>query len=216
MNKLNFSSIGLATLGSMAAVGMATAPAQAIGISGSLEWDNGTDSFIDEIDSTDPFDTFDVLFSPQGIAASFGASGDFTVPFPTIPDLYDVDPVLGEFAAMGVAGEYELVGDLAFEFDNGVTMTLPGGAEFDLIPAPGGSVEFDLVGDAEWMAMGIPGLDPSEAVSSTFEFEQTPGADFGGYVAQADFVHAVPEPGTILGLLAVGGLGLGLKKKKQS
>ncbi|NET75731.1 PEP-CTERM sorting domain-containing protein [Okeania sp. SIO1F9] len=42
------------------------------------------------------------------------------------------------------------------------------------------------------------------------------GGTFDGFKNTFTQKRVTPEPGTILGLLAVGGLGLGLKRKKQA
>ncbi|ACB54629.1 hypothetical protein cce_5283 (plasmid) [Crocosphaera subtropica ATCC 51142] len=54
-------------------------------------------------------------------------------------------------------------------------------------------------------------IDPA---ISGFGFKDDPAG--GTYDASSITTQKAPEPGTILGLLAISGLGLGLKRKKQS
>jgi hypothetical protein len=234
MNKLN-SLVKLAiasAAGTITAIGITAVPAQAQALEGTFEWDNGTDSFIGEVDLTTLGNTFDVQFSPDDIAAIFIASGDFAN-FYTPPLLEDLVPsgptgtfenvlVIADPLPPGVVAEaeYELSNDLVFTFDTDdsgdasagdLVATLEAGALFLGEEILDGSVEFELV-IGEFL-LDAPGFDTTTADASAFEFEQTPGSPGGGFVAQTTI--AVPEPGTILGLLAVGGLGLGLKRKKQ-
>jgi hypothetical protein len=77
------------------------------------------------------------------------------------------------------------------------------------INAPGGSITF----------FGIIAEGAGEFFDEIDFLDTAPGVDFFGYdemtIGDPQQI-IVPEPGTILGLLAVGGLGLGLKRKKQS
>ncbi len=57
--------------------------------------------------------------------------------------------------------------------------------------------------------IGSSGLDPD---GGTYEFRLAAVEEVNGTIDRV----AVPEPGTVVGLLAIGGLGLGLKRKKQS
>ena len=131
---------------------------------------------------------------------------------------------------------YTLDNDLVFEWNNldgdpgdvDVRFTLKAGnlfeVETDDDPGPSTEVEAILVGfepsEAQWFidsGVSLDGTDQTFSVAEaefTFgQIEDQPGGTFG---IEADAVEAVPEPGTILGLLAVGGLGLALKGKKQS
>lgn len=56
-----------------------------------------------------------------------------------------------------------------------------------------------------------PGTTPQEVVDAFVS-----QGEFAGINGVIRTSESVPEPGTVLGLLAIGGLGLGLKKKKQS
>ncbi len=234
MNKLNFlPKLAFTSLASAIAVfGITNTPVQALE-GGTLEWDDGTDSFIGEVDFDTLGSTFDVLFSPNELAAVFIADGHFEPFFPGVPPgaLFPLAPALGEFVNTDPdleipetenSAEFGLTSDLVFEFDNGVVATLPQlGTVIDGELLEDGAVEFELI-DGEWEFdlpdnPDTPEFDPKSIVvqSSVLEFGQTAASPGGGYIAEATKV-TTPEPGTILGLLAVGGLGLGLKRKKQS
>lgn len=62
----------------------------------------------------------------------------------------------------------------------------------------------------------IPNSYTKLLITDTFA-PHTPGGVEGVFSASNDFQEStsIPEPGTVLGLLALGGLGLGLKRKKQ-
>ncbi len=183
-------------------------------------------------------DTFDVTFSPFSLgetAAVFIADGDFAPHFPGLPDFFDIvpsDSAVGTFGlkldgvyntnppatGIDIAAEFELQNTLTFTFDtdgiagasaDDVTATLAAGSLFLGELKDDDAVEFELeLGEWEFT---IPGMSAT-AFSSTFEFGQVAQSSGGGY--QAEGIVGVPEPGTILGLLAVGGLGLGMKRKK--
>ena len=60
------------------------------------------------------------------------------------------------------------------------------------------------------------GDDDFPVIGEELTFGQAVGSegDGGGYQGEVVVGVTAPEPATILGLLAVGGLGLGLKRKK--
>jgi len=223
-NKLTKILSGVAVLGIATAI---AAPAQAFTVESTLEWDNGTDDFNAEVDFTGG-NTFDVVFSPAalgGVSAVFIATGDFApyfqVPPPTFIPL--LPPPTGSFTYVdetltpGIF-EYSLDSDLTFTFDttaqgNGspVTATLPAGSIFLGEVGPGNSVEFELE-SGQW-EFTLPNGHTGTAFSSVFEFGDLPTTGGGTYDAEG--VVGVPEPASLLGLLAVGGLGLVSKLKKQ-
>lgn len=242
MNKINLSKLVRAGVaGAIATTAIMANPAQAIDDPSTLEWDNGTDSFIGEVDLSDEDNVFDVLFSPLDAVAVFIATGHFE-PFFDVPELVDLVPsggVLGTFEnefivdpddlppGVVAEAEYELLEDLMFTFDTDgsgdvsdgdVMATLPSGSMFLGEEILDGAVEFELV-VGEW-EFKIPafGDTPEKTViaeSSIMEFGQTVASPGGAFLAEGTVIKT-PEPGTILGLLAIGGLGLGLKRKKQS
>ncbi len=247
--------VGVATFSALSVFGIQAVPAHAVGFTAplsTLEWDNGTSSFVEEaaplfIDNlgdslNNPAPVggdFSVTFSPQslgGVAAVFIATGNFDDFFEP-PELVDIIESLQSATTFEIVSEavdingvlqaeFELTNDLIFPFD----VSGPPADFFDddvfarlLIGdrptflgqlLPNGTVEFELE-KGDWV-FGIP-PDPSvgtRATSSEFIFGQAALAPGGGY--QAEGVVTTPEPATILGLLAVGGLGFGLKRKKQS
>ena len=229
------SPLGVATLGAIAATGMAIAPAQADDLMGELPWLNGTSDFVDS--ATDSFDmvgdTFEVNFSPTfgsltGVAPVQAPTFDFVPPFTPVPDFYPIngnagtgnitfENILLVAPAPGVTAEAEFKNNdlISFNFGNGVTAELAAGSTFLGELKNDDAVEFELI-TGEWeftfdATTPTPGM--AEAFSSTFLFGQAAGTETGTY--EAEGIIGVPEPGSILGLLAVGGLGLGMKRKKQ-
>ncbi len=95
MEKLNllskFTAAGVAVVSTIAVTSFA--PAQAIGF-GELQWDNSTSNFFEDV-NPGAGDSFDVTFSPGGVAAVFEAIGSFAPFFPTVPDFYDVASCCG-------------------------------------------------------------------------------------------------------------------------
>ena len=138
--------------------------------------------------------------------------------------------------------EYELNGDLTFVFQgegsdttpNGTTVTIESGARFlgevdvaaDNVTPEG--IEFELLaGDVSVVTNGQDytiGGEPCDdgectVIGDIFEFGQALNSSQGLYQGEVVIQGPngrVPEPATILGLLTIGGLGLSLKRKKQS
>ncbi len=248
LNSKKFFFSSTLALGVLTGVGIAAAPAQA----GTLEWDNGTSSFIEQFytNGTDisggvflPGE-FDVTFSPEslgGQAAVFIASGDFVPPFPAIPpnppEFFPINGGDGADATFSLVGgdaantfTYQLVDDLTFDFGNDVSVTIAQGTTFlgDFDTTPGGVIEglgfeedviegvtVDIDGDI--YTINDDPDNPLNVIGEDMVFSQAVGAtEGGGYQAEVVVGEAVPEPTTILGLLAVGGLGMAMKRKKQS
>ena len=239
MSKLHFfqklAPMGVVSLGAIAAIagiGIAAAPAQAL-VFGNLGWNDGTDDFFDEVDFGDPNDTFDVeFFNPAIIPpVPFPAEAFISVSEEGFLDLGftpgSIEPLtdipVGSFAIseQAVGGNpniarYQNTNDIVFHFEDGEIFTLNSGATF--LGTSNGAVDFELDEafpvSAEWF---IPGQGTLRSPDVVFEFGQTSTSSAGVYNVEADAVHAaVPEPGTILGLLAVGGLGIAMKRKQQS
>jgi hypothetical protein len=224
-NKLTKIISGVAVLGIATAI---AAPAQAL-TTGSLGWSNGTSDFFDDVNPGEG-DTFSVTFSPDSISLVSLANGLFTPPFAPapVPYIQILTPAVGNFAyiASGGGGNrffYQLTSDLVFAFDNGATITWGTGTvvagEFD---DEGGSVEFELSNPpgeiGENTLPTVTGIQPYDFVLPTdvLQFGDSSLAGGGVYDAEVDVTREhVPEPGTILGLLAVGGLGLVSRFKKQ-
>ena len=231
---------GAAAIALFAGVGIAATPAQA----STLGWSDGTSDFFSDV-NPGAGDNFTVTFSPDeseappnnniGAASIDNADGVFAPPFTEAPPIFlqDLTPATGNFVYVGdgpAAGEfiYELNSPLVFEFlgvpsetgPGNVVATLDAGTEFVGFFDTANSVEFALApGQGE--AITVDGIDfeGETFLDDGFEFEDGSLPAGGEYLAEVEYddgITPVPEPGTILGLLAVGGLGLGLKRKKQS
>lgn len=222
--------MGVAAIGAIAATGIASAPAQA----GQLGWDDATSDFYSDVinpDGTLTGNDFSVTFSPDALAAVFSATEQFA-PFFNPPELAFVDPItvgFDNFVDLGVVAgiqefEYDLANDLVFDFGNGVIVTLAADSTFlGEIDAAGGTLEgvelevVDIAGvtvqiGSDTYTLGGPKLF---VTGFAFEFEDIAAIGGGEYAGLVSVAAKVPEPGTILGLLAFGGLGLGLKRKKE-
>lgn len=238
--------MGVASLGAIAAlagVGIAAAPARAGQLgwdNGTTNFFENIGNFADITDpQNDEFENFSVTFSSDGIALISNASDEFVPPFADAPPpspTNTITPVTATFnyvdnSVVQLEGIseflYTLDSDLTFNFGNGVTVTYGAGSTFQ------GEFGEDNVGNVvnasfeEVIAIGtdvnILGTiytqeDPLLRVTGVdLEFADLPGGpggEYDGLVAVES--HGVPEPGTILGLLAVGGLGIAMKRKQQS
>ncbi len=209
-----------------------------------LGWDDGTSNFYnDAFDAFGTVgDQFTVTFcnpsqAPDCFATIEDAQGDYEDIFtPPSPGPGNVVDVLSPFPTatwenvailpsngFAARAEFELVNSpLVFSFERNeipTTQTLPVGSriqgEIELDEALEFELEAGVNNAGEWF-LEIP--DQAEfADRSVFEFGITSNQVTSGvYNAEAEIRHTpVPEPATILGLLTVGGLGLGLKRKKQ-
>ncbi len=118
------------------------------------------------------------------------------------------------------AGEfrYQLTNDLTFVFPDpgegsGASVTWATGSTFRGMFDTPNSVEFEVEGPLPTIA-GIDEIPPHFVVDDVLQFGDGVGAADGVYDAQVEVAN-VPEPGTILGLMAVGGLGLVSRFKRQ-
>ena len=193
---------------------------------------------------TSVFTDFQVTFSPGDLAASFNTNGVFDPPLqfadPGAPQDLDVPAVIGFFelapgeTGLGNTADYVLAQDLIFELSDPDT----NGSVFITFTAD--DDEFLAAKDIDVVTNNVVGVDLEEVTSRAFvdidqdgdgnidlsfgpgqaeeilTFGVLDGASFGEYGAEVIVQEVVvPEPATILGLLAVGGLGFGLKPKKQ-
>ena len=176
---------------------------------------------------------FDVTFDPGGTARVGSASGDFATSFPVTGINYNVAPSTGIFgyevgsARVTASGnsiefEYLLEDDLNFDFevDPDVQVLYSQNDEFlgllELDPTTGNvlGVEFEEETIGGQVTIGEVTQEP---LAQALVFEDIVGTDLGEYGASVSVQgHSVPEPASILGLLAVGGLGMAMKRKKQS
>ena len=221
-NKLTKILSGVAVFGIASAI---AAPAQAIGITGTLGWSNGTSDFFSDV-NPGAGDTFSVTFSPDNITLISTATGVFNPEFAPAPPPYTATTTAtGNFAYSAnqaglAAGEfrYQLTGPLAFVFPDpgkgsGASVTWATGTTFiGLFDTPN-SVEFEVEGHLPTIT-GIAEIPPHFVVDDVLQFGDGVGPAGGVYDAQVEVAN-VPEPGTILGLLAVGGLGMVSRFKRQ-
>ena len=244
MNKLylskNFAFLGSLAIGTIIAAGIATSPAQA-SILSTAGWGDGTDDWFDDhfVGVTNTVgagpDTFDIDLTNGLFLLNPGGTGVFNTPEYALGEFLENSqfPITMTFEKLGTSGdgtvgdpfEYVLVDDgITFELpdtvdDETVTYTQPEGSVFDFVLDPGVEIEGFLNPVSDMAGFYEINDDPKQTIASTFEISDLVGVGAGGeYVLEAEFEEngKVPEPSTILGLLAFGGLGLGLKRKKQS
>ncbi len=240
MNKLNLlSKLAIAgTLGMIGTVGVTATSADAS--TGGVAWTVFTNDFIDQLNPDldvppldDPPDTFNLIFGDGGAATSINSTsgkfinwlGDappsFSINVPEVTvELQQSIPLDGTPPALAV---YTAVNDETFDFSSGLLPTasitslewvVPMGTQFLLTGLTENSANVSLCvetceGRPFWLADGeelhainniAVEVDPQQAQSS----------------ASSTLIKKAPEPGTVLGLLAISGLGFGLKRKKQS
>ncbi|MDJ0519605.1 MAG: PEP-CTERM sorting domain-containing protein [Trichodesmium sp. MO_231.B1] len=223
-----FAPLGVAALSAIAATSIATAPAQAVG---TLGFSNGASDFFQDVNPGQD-DTFTVIFSPDdskdpfddnlGSTAVSTANGHFSPPFTPAPPLGLVDlvPVTANFSWVsgtstnpGDIFTYELVDAITFNFPNeDVTVTWEAGTIFEGTFNNNNGVGFVEV--SENNPPTVTGILSTTVISDEISFQDilaTGGAEYEVSVATGE---KIPEPTAVLGLLAVGGLGLGMKRKK--
>ncbi len=236
--------VGVAAFGAISFTGIATAPAQAGSLSWTNSTSSFIQDFLDESNNGILPTTFDVTFTPGEISSVFLATGEFVPPFPPginpgSPQFFDVSSDIVslnlESGTPDTTFIYELQDDLNFNFDitgNGfnptedVSVTIGAGSTFlgdfdtDNGNVDGLGFEEDELSEVVVNIAGVEYTldDPLlEVTGESFSFDQAVGEEFGQYSGGTTVAgETVPEPATILGLLTVGGLGLGLKRKKQS
>ena len=235
----------LGAIAAIAGLGIAAAPAQAVSF-GALAWEDGTSNFFNDVEfvSGNSFEvTFVSPLFTDDVTTVSGASGlllDGFGPFPDIVNLipeaptasftYDDNNQVG--LPTGFA-RYELDDDLVFNLENQVVVTIGAEStfvgEFDLNPAgqtQGVEFELDIASEATQVTVGgevysfAGGSDGDNLITGeVFTFgdleETTIGGEYGAEISIASH-QGVPEPASILGLLAVGGLGIAMKRKQQS
>ena len=226
--------VGVVAFSAISVIGITTVPAQA----STLGWSNGTSDFFSDVNPGEG-DTFTVIFSPDvtadppddgiGAASVDNADGAFLQAFQPAPPIYlqDLTPAVGNFVYspdQSLAGVnefiYELEDDLVFEFLNEdedviAVATVEEGTQFVGFFDTDDSVEFALAPE-QGQAITVEGIDFGDEtfLDDGLEFEDGSLPAGGEYLAEVEY-SSVPEPTTFFGLLTVGGLGLGLKRKKQ-
>ncbi len=222
--------LGVATLGAIAATGIATAPALAVG---TLGFSNGASDFFEDVNPgqvNGERDTFTVIFSPDetklplgdnlGSTAVSTANGHFAPPFTPAPPLGLVDlvPVTADFRwvsgnANGIF-TYELENEITFNFPNeGVTVTWAAGTQFDGEFGPDNGVGFVEVAENDLPT--VTGIASTNVIADEISFQDVLGEGGAEYEASVVTGEKVPEPTAVLGLLTIGGLGLGMKRKQE-
>ncbi len=181
-----------------------------------------------------------------GQAAVGEASGVFGPFFdPTIPPIQLVDivpPPTGTFdfiegtvapATGGFTFEVELdpFTDITFNFDDNpadgifdpateVSVTFGGGSEFLgflEVNAAGDIVAVEFLEETVENEAVIVGGTNFPVVAEELAFGQVIGAETGGFEGEVSVTDvSVPEPGSIAGLVALAGLGFGLKRRKRA
>lgn len=228
-NKLTKILSGVALLGIATAI---AAPAQA----STLAWKGKTSSFLNDV-SPSTGDIFSVTFSPStvnpspdDIAFITTATGVFNPEFkPTPPKYKTTTTATGNFIYSAdqtglTSGEfrYQLTNDLTFIFPDpsegsGASVTWATGTTFRGIFETKNYVKFDVEGPLPTVT-GISAADPILVDRLHFyDRFNNDGNGFGNsrYKALIKTTTDVPEPGTILGILTVGGLGMVSRFKKQ-
>ena len=212
---------------------------------GELEWGDATSNFFDDVfEGGTTFTDFEVTFNPGDLADSFDTQGIFVPPLefadPANPQLLDAPAVTAAFNLVGDGTGDTAIYELESSFDfviadadnNQGAVTVTFGINDTFLAAKnldnGIIVGVDLeetFSDASLEIDGIPGTFPdgspnfpNSSVEEILTFGILDGAEFGEYGAEVlvnQNGSSVPEPTSILGLIAIASLGLGLKHKKK-
>ncbi|NJL81890.1 MAG: PEP-CTERM sorting domain-containing protein [Chloroflexaceae bacterium] len=215
-----------ATLGAVATIAVA-APAQAA----DLSFSDATSDFFGLVQTGGVFNpSFDVTFVPVpgGLLLSEATSffGDVLLP-PATPRLEEGNNFLATFNLLGSVGDvatYVLAEDLEVTFtgDNGfLTVNYGAGSEFQVtVGGTEASVVKTVTDPSSFVNVNGDVFTPanSEIFSLTLTFDDNSGPGLGSFSGTTQIIveESVPEPGTMLGLAAVSGLGLLAKRKKQA
>lgn len=234
MNKLNLLSklapMGVATLGAIAVSGIAAVPVNAQTFMGELftGFINDANTVIDDegnifdrgiIDI--PTEVDDKLFENFMFDLSPGAFqlGDLIeIGFISGEYFFEVDvsanggprPVDGtimyEVSVLNGPGSFALaeidsavIGTGSFEITKDIEVLAGGGSDASIQSINGGSASTTAIAGATALKITDTFVSNGDSLE----------------VADNGFIQTAPEPASLLGLLAVGGLGLGLKRKKQ-
>ncbi|MBD2550504.1 hypothetical protein H6G65_13095 [Microcystis elabens FACHB-917] len=197
---------------------------------GNLEWANGTGDFASQVDITDAFDTFSVLFNTGDAPISLvtGAGGIFVPPFISAPPSAPiaVSAVTANFTYLAPVSPfqalYTLDSDTSFSFSNGVTVGIFGGVQF-LVSQSATAVQVEVTqnfaADLTGFVSGLPGANPT-VVAGAFTFNDTTQPTGGSYSAQVNVerleVDKVPGPLPILGAGVAFGYSRRLRKRVKS
>lgn len=223
-------------LGLAVAAGLAAAPAQAATVFSQLSYSDGTTDFYSEfLTVLGSGGTFDVDFlstvflsSATGDLDFFATPGLATLTSDTLTFTKSLDQTdsASNPLAPGVT-RFELVNPVTFDVNGDVQVFLPETttflftqginqvqAQFDFVPTTAPALPTVTTPNYVFTP-----LDPQFTfITSTLGFSDTslvgPGGTYQGIVNTKREME-VPEPSTVLSLLAIGGLGLVSRQKKQ-
>ena len=207
-----------ALIGSALALGGATllsAGSAHASLSGTFEYDDGTSDFFTAFEAAAAADTsFDVTFSPDGVLASFVASGSFDPGFGT-PGLFSTtSPTLTLTGTDTAPGSiWMATTDLSFSVtdDNLDVLNFKYATPTFVVAdyTPGEEVEFALSLPDE-VTVSYLGKTTTTTID-TFEFSDLESSVGGGYIGEFEVVHGdkVPGPLPILGA----GVAFGFSRK---
>lgn len=191
--------------------GVVATPAQAL--TSSLGFSDGADDWFSEV-TPGAGDTFDVEFNPFDLNFVSTSTGVFA---PLLsPPVEAIESSIGSFEFVsedGMGGfTYALISDLVFDWNSGVTVTWAAGTEFLGTFNNPDSIQFDL---AHNFLASVTGVGDVTTIGTTFQFSDTAAIAGGTYNGLVDVTTAVPEPASMLGLVAIGAVAAGgaLKKK---
>jgi hypothetical protein len=207
------------TIGSLAigiSAFIATAPAQAISLeNGDLTFGRGINNFLADVDPI-AGDTIDVTFSSPTDVSSVNGS---LVPFfnQPQPPLYDFSNPLPtarfNYVSGGASGfVYELIGNINFNFDNGVSLIVASGTLFNGSRNIG-SVTLSTIDKAGSSFQNDRDTTPLKALS--FGLNAIGGDATGAYsvIASTQPPTSVPEPLTIVATMFGGAAAMRLRNK---
>jgi hypothetical protein len=227
-------------------IATAPAQASVINIGSDLSWDDGfVESWLADVnpDLTGPLDnpdtfsaTYDDTATIEGVSGdfvnwlnvgdvvTFGPHGQLTSNFLQVEGLPDTPPAIAVYEVVGenVIFDFtdELEGEILPKIDEPIETikyVIPTGTQYLLSSfSQGQAAEFDLcvetcIGAPFWEINGT-----KISATNTGDFQELLGASPTYGISTVTGEKVVPEPASLLGLLTIGGLGLGLKRKKQA
>ena len=217
-NLPNIKALNIIAVSSLAigiAASISAAPAQAVVLnSGQLGFSDGTGDFFAQATFT-PGNTFSVGFNPGLLALvnATAATGSFS-PFFPVSAAYVVASTTGTFSYAGVGTSpntfrYTLGSDLAFNFNNGVSLTVGQGSIFQGQLSSTSVKSFDLL-DNGVGSFFQNGADRVDTAALQFNFNDNNSGGGGTYGVTAS---PVPEPFTIIGTIIGGTAAFRMRKK---
>jgi hypothetical protein len=217
----------ISTIAGAIAVAMA-APARSVSLAeGQVVFIGEVDNFLSLVDPVAD-DTIDVLFNNSGIDATVSSA---TGPFFTTPGLFNQrTPAVTGRDGSGVYGiapaapatfkyvtgdasnyTYNLVNNLDFAFNNGVTLTVIGGTKFrgNLTPGDAASLTTNDGTGSFYTQGGVR----TDVTALSFSLNDIDGGSTAGYSILASTTTSAPEPLTIVGTLIGATAAVRMRKK---